>query len=412
MSSSADKLSDRKLKAILGKPQDKAHTLADGKGLSARISKNGNIAWLYRYRLAGGRNENAKWLSLGNYPEVSLKNARQKRDECRTWLEDGKDPKLQLQLTRTEQLKPVTVKDALEYWLTEYAEERRKNADKHRQQFAKHLYPHIGHYPLKECETRHWVECFDRIRKTAPVAAGYVLQNAKQALRFCRVRRYAESRELDDLTINDVGRKQAQGERFLSAQEIGELLNWLNKPKTLPYYRALIRLLLIFGARSQELRLSTWAEWDLANWLWTVPAEHSKTGKQIIRPIPEGLVAFLTALKAQTEESGYLLGELKTAEAVSQAGRGIWKRIGHTTSWRLHDLRRTFTTHLNDLGVAPHVVEQLLGHTLAGVMAVYNRSQYLPEKRDALTLWMVQLESYRMNGKGKVIAINQAVRSA
>lgn len=412
MSSSADKLSDRKLKAILGKSQDKAHTLADGKGLSARISKNGAISWLFRYRLAGGQGENGKWLSLGNYPEVSIKDARQKRDQCRAWLEEGKDPQLQLQLTRSEQLRPVTVKDAMEYWLTEYAEDRRKNADKHRQQFAKHIYPHIGHYPLRECETRHWVECFDRIRKTAPVAAGYVLQNAKQALRFCRVRRYAESRELDDLTINDVGRKQAQGERFLSMQEVGDLLNWLDKPKGQPYYRTLVRLLLIFGARSQELRLSTWAEWDMANWLWTVPAAHSKTGKQIVRPIPEDLVPFLINLKAQTGESGYLLGELKKSEAVSQAGRNIWQRVGHASPWRLHDLRRTFTTHLNDLGIAPHVVEQLLGHTLAGVMAVYNRSQYLPEKRDALELWIARLGSYQCRREATVVSIQSVSKRA
>ncbi|MGN2398153.1 tyrosine-type recombinase/integrase, partial [Klebsiella quasipneumoniae] len=93
----------------------------------------------------------------------------------------------------------------------------------------------------------------------------------------------------------------------------------------------------------------------------------------------------------QNQHSGLLLGEIKKAEAVSQWGRGIYKRLGHSEPWTLHDLRRTFATTLNNMGIAPHVVEQLLGHTLGGVMAVYNRSQYLPEKLDALNKWMDHL---------------------
>ncbi len=128
---------------------------------------------------------------------------------------EGHDPKLKRDLERSATLKPVTVQEALEYWLVQFAEENRANAPKHRSQFKRHLYPYIGHLPLEQTETRHWIECFDRIRdgikgqhRPAPVAAGYILQNAKQAFRFCRVRRYATSRVLDDLTIQDVGRKQ------------------------------------------------------------------------------------------------------------------------------------------------------------------------------------------------------------
>lgn len=59
----------------------------------------------------------------------------------------------------------------------------------------------------------------------------------------------------------------------------------------------------------------------------------------------------------------------------------------------MHDLRRTLATRMNDLGVAPHIVEQLLGHSLGGVMAIYNRSQYLPEKKQALDMWLEHLEA-------------------
>lgn len=83
---------------------------------------------------------------------------------------------------------------------------------------------------------------------------------------------------------------------------------------------------------------------------------------------------------------------MKASSAVSAWGRLVWKRLGHSEAWSLHDLRRSFSTKLNELGIAPHVVEQLLGHTMPGVMSVYNHSQYLPEKLDALNKWYERLE--------------------
>jgi integrase len=304
-------------------------------------------------------------------------------------------------LARGETLKPVTVKDALEYWLVNYAEDNRANASKHRAQFERHIYPYIGHLPLAQTETRHWVECFDRIRngvkgkqRPAPVAAGYVLQNAKQALRFCRVRRYATSRELDDLTISDVGSKQQKKDRILSNLELVDVWKMAigsGVTNCNSYYQGLLKLLLIFGARTQEARLSVWSEWDFDEGIWVVPKSHSKSGDKIIRPIPIELYEWLYELRGDAKGDAPILGEVKGPEAVSQYGRELWKRLNHEEKWTLHDLRRTLATRLNELGVAPHVVEQLLGHSLGGVMAIYNRSQYLPEKTAALDMWLEHL---------------------
>ncbi|MGU5690856.1 tyrosine-type recombinase/integrase [Aeromonas caviae] len=68
-------------------------------------------------------------------------------------------------------------------------------------------------------------------------------------------------------------------------------------------------------------------------------------------------------------------------------GRGIWKRIGHSAPWTWHDLRRSLATRLNEAGIAPHVVEQILGHALPGVMAHYVHTVRLPEQKMALELW-------------------------
>lgn len=390
MAGGTNKLSDKKLRSILNVSRDGEALISDGDGLSVRVSKTGVISWVYAYRL-GGRGAKLERLKLGNYPDMPLKLAREKRDQCRAWLADSKDPKHQLSSTTTETLKPVTVKDALLYWITEYATDNRANVTRHKAQLEKHIYPFIGSLPMAQCETRHWLECFDRIKKDSPVAAGYVFQMSKQALKFCRVRRYAVSNALDDLTIPDVGSKQEKGDRDHSDDEIGQIWQASQQFQFKPYYASMLQLLVTFGCRSQEARLSTWAEWDLKKWIWTVPKAHSKGGTKIVRPVPDAMRPFIEDLHRQHKDSGLLLGEIKESSAVSQWGRLIWKRLGHAEPWSLHDIRRTFATKLNDLGVAPHVVEQLLGHTMPGVMAVYNLSQYMPEKLEALNIWCERL---------------------
>ncbi len=139
----------------------------------------------------------------------------------------------------------------------------------------------------------------------------------KQALKFCRVRRYAISNALDDLTINDVGKKQEKRDRVHTNEELGQIFRYSENKKLPEYYRNLLRLLIIFGGRTQELRLSQWGEWDLKNWVWTAPREHSKSDNKIIRPIPNELRLLIQKLYDRNLESGYLLGELKNQQQLA-----------------------------------------------------------------------------------------------
>ena len=391
MVSSINRFTDKKLKALLGTTRDKEMKVSDGGGLMIRVTKNGAIGWLYKYRI-GGRETNACTVTLGRYPDLTLSKAREMRDQCREWLAGGKDPKRMLQLDRTQSLMPVTVKDALEYWLTEYADENLVNAARHRGKLEKHIYPYIGNMALSDCETRYWLECFTRTKKTAPSTAGMLLQISQQALKFCKVRRYATNVALDGLTLQDIGVKINKRKRVLTNKELTDLLVALSGDFFSPYYKNLIYLLLVFGARTVEVRLSELSEWNLDDKIWTVPEEHSKTGERIIRPIPDSIIPLIEQLKKEHKRQAYLLGELKENTAVSQTGGRICERLGHSERWRLHDLRRTLSTGMNDLGIAPHIVELLLGHSLPGVMAIYNRSQYLPEKLDALNKWIERLD--------------------
>lgn len=397
-----NKLSDKKLKALQNTERDSPAMFADGEGLSVKASKQGQLSWIFSYRL-GGRGSKLERMTLGRYPDMSLKSAREKREQCRQWLAGGLDPKTEIELSIEETLKPVTVQDALEYWLVNYARKKRSDEDLARAQLRKHIYPRLGRYPLARCETRHWVACFDEINQTKPMTAGRMFQICKQALRFCKVRRYASSDALAILTIQDVGQPAGQRDRVLSDSELADVWRCTFTEEQKPYYLRLLKLLVLFGARTMEVRLSRWTEWDFTSWIWTVPKEHSKTREKIVRSIPEAIRPWLEELKRETVKTGLLLGEDRTRQAVSLKGRRLYKDFHHNEPWTLHDLRRTFSTGLNNMGIAPHIVELLLGHALPGVMAIYNRSLYLPEKLDALNKWYDRLELLAGNHQNAVL---------
>ncbi|CDG20591.1 Putative prophage terminase, large subunit (fragment) [Xenorhabdus poinarii G6] len=391
-----NKLNDKKLKSLQGKPVDKQQIIADGNGLSIRLSKTGAISFVFFYRLHG-RESAPIWLTLGKYPDLSLKAAREQRDKCRTWLAEGKDPRIQIKIIKEDTLKPVTVKDAIEYWINNYAINKRKRVIQLRQSFCKHIYPEIGDIPLHECSLTMWIECFDKIKKNAPVLAGKLLEVSQQALKFCRVRKYAISHEIDDLTVEDVGKRRNKRDRVLTNDELRDLWFWVNKEYDNHFisheYRIILRILIVFGCRMSEILLSTWEEWDLVNNIWRVPPEHSKNGKEIIRPIPNGFKNWLTLLHKSTKNRSHVIGtEIKQVRASSCIGK-IWKRLNHKENWTAHDMRRVLATNLSDNGFEHNVVEQLLGHSLKGVAGIYNRSKYIEQKRNALNWWVDYLDS-------------------
>ncbi|EIG3555678.1 site-specific integrase [Escherichia coli] len=391
MSRAMNKLSDTLLRKLHGKPAEKNTFYSDGGNLSVKYLTSGKLTWYFTYRAGTGRETRPERIKLGSYPDLSLKAAREKAAQCRTWLAEGKNPRHEMNYTVQEALKPVTVGDALTYWLEYYVKENRVDYIALKRRLNNHVIQQIGAMPLDKCELRHWLACFDQVAKRTPVTAGFVLQACKQALKFCRRRRYAISNVLDDLNVADVGKKPDISERVLSNKELGELLQALDKKIFSPYYVALIRLLIVFGARTVELRLSEIGEWDFTEMLWTVPKEHSKTKVAIFRPIPEAILPFVTQLVEQNRHTGLLLGEVKQEASVSQYGRLAHRRLKHP-QWSLHDIRRTFTTMLNDLGVDPHVVEQLTGHQMPGMQRVYNHSRYIDAKRNALDMWVERLE--------------------
>ncbi|NTZ36197.1 DUF4102 domain-containing protein [Enterobacter sp. JMULE2] len=400
-----NKLSDKALKAMCGKPLERQKCIADGKGLSLRISRNGRISFVFSYRL-GGRESSPVTLTLGKYPDMSLKLARAKRDQCRSWLADNRDPRIEMKITAEKTLRPVTIKEALDYWYENYACVKRKRHTDTIYRFKLHIYPKIGDIPLERSTIKTWLSVFDALGRKSPTMSAYIFLDVKQALQFCRVRQFAHSNVLSDLKVTDVGSFPEKRERVLSDEELktvgkylfnDELLNVENvhSCRLVPqiYIRRILLICLIFGCRLSEARLSHPSEWNFEDMLWIVPKEHSKNGKEIYRPIPEKALKFLKVFYEENKGNDYIIGRLDNQRNISTF---VWRynkvTFGGDNPWTLHDFRRTLSTRLNEMGADFFAIEQLLGHTIKGVSGIYNRSRYIQKKKEALDMWLTYIE--------------------
>lgn len=149
MSSAIHRLSDTLLRKLSGSPTTKNAFFNDGGNLSVRHSTSGLLTWYFTYRAGTGRQVSPERLRLGNYPDLSLKAAREKAAQCRAWLAEGKNPRYELNRAVQDALAPVTVKEALTYWLESYAKEKRTDYESLKSRINKHIISQIGALPLE-----------------------------------------------------------------------------------------------------------------------------------------------------------------------------------------------------------------------------------------------------------------------
>jgi integrase len=173
-------------------------------------------------------------------------------------------------------------------------------------------------------------------------------------------------------------------------------------------YGAIVRLLLLLGARRQEVGGMRWSELDLDKGLWRLPAARAKNKRELVLPLPESALAFIRAIPPRYDRDCLFGGGSPNGFVEwSKAKAALDERLGDTVKpWRLHDLRRSFVTGLANLGVLPHVVELCVNHTSghrSGVAAIYDRSRREKEVAQALALWADKLRSIVEGGGRKVI---------
>jgi integrase len=197
-------------------------------------------------------------------------------------------------------------------------------------------------------------------------------------------------------------------ERVLSDAEIAAIWTEVGDDD----YGQIVRLLLLTGARRGEIGGLRWSEIDLERGLWSLPKERAKNKRALVLPLPQMALDIITAVPERVGRD-HLFGA-RAASGFTHWGFSkseLDKRLaGKVAEWKTHDLRRTCATGMADIGVQPHIIEQVLNHQSghkAGIAGIYNRSSYDREVKAALALWAEHLRVIVEGGERKVVAFPQ-----
>ncbi|TKI02955.1 tyrosine-type recombinase/integrase [Martelella alba] len=375
-------LSDTKLRGINGKPYEGPAEITDADGLSVRVTPGGTIAFQFRFRWNG----RPVRLTVGRYPATSLKEARVIVGEMRELYMKGINPKNYFARSDGQ----LTMADCLDQWWEKYVSNLKPNTQTlYKSVVYKTMYTQFADMPVTNIPVSLWVKFFDQQEKQNHKKARVLLTQLRSVINWCISRQLIASCELSKLSVKNVGRRPDVGSRVLTYSELAKIWLALENSKIVSSNKILHQLLLLWGARLSELRLATAGEFNMTDLIWTTPSAHSKMGNVIRRPIFDQVKPYVERLLGPQNDILFPGQEMDKAIDLSSANLYIRKLRDKIDipAWRTHDFRRSLVTNLSGEGIMPHVTEKMLGHELGGVMAVYNKHDWLKEQKGAYELY-------------------------
>jgi len=349
-------------------------------GAGTTFNPEGRRDWLLRYR---PRKQAQKAVGLGTYPALSLAQARQRAGEIITAAKRGVDlialEEHEAEARRMAETKARPLSEIARAYLDSVKRLRSWRSVESRARC--HIIPKLGNKPIGEITRADVVEFLDDLEREQRLR--HQVNRCRETLRA--IFAYAVEREL--ITVNPVvgvskRKVEIPRDRTLTADELTALWWAIDKLPQLP--RAYFRVVVLTGARRNEVRCMARSELDLDVELWRIPPERNKSGRAFDLPLTAPVVETLQALPRIGPMIFTLNG--KRPMAVHQLIERVRGDSG-LIDVRLHDLRRTLRTGLAELGVSFEVAERVLNHAMPGLQAVYNRHNYVAEKRTALALW-------------------------
>ena len=371
---------------------------SDGNGLYLMVPKRGDPYWMLRYTLSGKRRE----LTLAKCVDLTLAQARERAVETQKEIRSGIDPIEERK--REEQVTFRTVDNLFDDWYQEL-EKRLKHPRIPKRIFVKEVAPSIGGFAIESVTP---MDVRGIIRKVAdsgrPSTANDTLMYLKQLFNHAIKLGLVTYNPAAAFTFTDAGGVEKSRDRALALDEIKNVFKIFRENKdsfTRENYLA-CSLLLVLGVRKTELTEAKWSEFDLENHRWQLPGERSKSGAELVIPLPPRIVEWLEELKIRACGSDYVFPNRRSSKhphmGPDTLNRAITKLFGRETGrkqqpenkmgdiaeFTVHDLRRTCRSLMASAGVPGHVAERCLNHKLKGVEGIYDRYDYFGERREAL----------------------------
>jgi integrase len=376
-------------------------------GLAFRVSAatdlnpEGRRDWLLRYR---PRRQAQRAVALGTYPAVSLSQARQRAGEIVTAAKRGVDliavEAREAEMRRSAEAKARPFSEIAKSYVDSVKRLRSWRDIESRTRC--HIIPKLGTKPIGEITRADVVEFLDGLERKQGLR--HQVNRCRETLRL--IFTYAIEREL--ISINPVigvskRKVEIPRDRTLSIDELAALWRAINALPELP--RAYFRVVLLTGARRNEVGRMKWSELDLETALWRLPAERNKSGRPFEIPLSDPVLETLRALPRLGPIVFALDG--RRPMTLHQWIERVRRDAG-LLDVRLHDLRRTLRTGLAELAIPFEVAERVLNHAMPGLQAVYDRHNYSTEKRRALQLWAEYVLANAEKRDAKVVALRPA----
>src|SRR5258708_6167814 len=394
-------LTDKAIRAA--KHGDKPVRLFDGGGIYLELEPNGGKWWRLKYRFAGKE----KRLSLGVYPDVALKKARERRDDAKRLLANGIDPSEQ----RKAHKAIVTERAANSFeavareWFASFSKKWVKgHSDKILRRLEHNVFPYLGGRPIVEITSRDLLAVFRRVEERGAIETAHrTKQNCSQVFRYA----VATGRADRDPTIELRGALTPTSERhhpsITDPKGIGALLRAIDGYDGSPVTKCALRLAPLVFVRPGELRRAEWSEFNLDKAEWRIPAERMKMREQHIVPLAGQAVAVLKALQPLTARGKYVFPGARTnGRSMSENTiNAALRRLGYTKDEMTgHGFRSMASTHLNEHGWHRGAIERQLAHAERDdVRAAYNFAEHLPERRRMMQAWADYLDGLKAGAK-------------
>jgi integrase len=387
-------LSDTEIRKA--KPKDKVYNLADGEGLQLRIKPNGSKLWLLDYYRPYTKKRTS--LSFGNYPEVSLAQARKKRIAARELLAQDIDP----QEHREEQNRAIelaysnTLENIATHWLqVKKSKVTAEHAADTMRSLELHIFPKLGKLPI------HKITAVKAIEAIKPIAAKGSLETVKRLCqRLNEIMIYAVNTGIIEHNplagINQAF--QAPTKRHLPTlkpEQLPDFMNDLSGASIKLSTRCLLEWQLHTMVRPSEAAGTRWDELDIENALWNIPLDRMKNKKPHTVPLSPQSLALLEVMRPIAWNSEFVFPSDRSPKNhinKSTANMAI-KRMGYHGLLVSHGLRAIASTTLNEQGFDADVIEAALAHTGDNeIRNAYNRADYLERRKYLMAWWSDHIE--------------------
>ncbi|CQJ60116.1 TPA: tyrosine-type recombinase/integrase [Yersinia enterocolitica] len=377
------------------KPKDKPYKLSDGGGLYLEVTTNGSRYWRLKYRYAGKE----KRLAFGVYPEVSLAEAREKRDAAKKVLSIGSDPG---EVKKAEKIaQRLNFGNTFEAIAREWHQHKAdrwslRYRDEIIDTFEKDIFPYIGKRPIIEIKPMDLLEVLRRMEKRGALEKmRKVRQRCGEVFRYAIVTGRAEYNPAPDLA-SALATPKKEHFPFLTASELPHFLNDLAGYTGSIITKNATQIIMLTGVRTQELRFARWENIDFEKRLWEIPAEVMKMKRPHIVPLSEQVITLFKQLEPISRHHPLVfIGRNDPRKPISKESvNQVIELLGYKGRLTGHGFRHTMSTILHEQGFNSAWIETQLAHVdKNAIRGTYNHAQYLEGRKEMMQWYATYIES-------------------